>query len=388
VVLITAELTGGIHGSALGGRTMGAGRYLALLGAIMGYFALVAQPLPPKYAKPLAYLFFLSGALSAIPALISIAGFDFQFLDVLFAGALSNTYGSALVERFTGFEWTAEAFCGFMLMRFGIRDIFVANHPWRWMPYIVVFCLGTLGGFRSFLLVFFILFMLQLYFEKLFRSRLFFGFLLSMFLAAVLILPFAEQLPLSVQRSISFLPVNVSPVARQDAESSLDFRLEVWRVVLAEEVPKHLFLGKGYNFDSMDLYLTQLGMQRGIYSGYEWVYVSSDYHSGPLTLIVAFGIFGVLAFAAFCWGALRALYANYRYGDPELNLINIFLLAYFITSLVFYLIFYGEFFLDLINFTGIIGLSLTLNGGVRRAGQSAIPADVESETEAPRLQPA
>lgn len=237
-------------------------------------------------------------------------------------------------------------------------------------------------------IIFFIMFMVQAYFERLLRSRLFFGFALGAILAGALILPFAEELPLSVQRSISFLPVKVSPVAREDAAASLDFRLEVWRVVLAEEVPKYLFLGKGYNFDSTDLYLTQLGMQRGIYSGYEWVYVSSDYHNGPLTLIVAFGIFGVLAFGAFCWGSLRALYANYLHGDPDLKMINTFLLANFITSLVFYLIFYGAFFLDLINFTGIIGLSLALNGGVRRAEQAAVPDEVQLESETPDLQSA
>jgi O-antigen ligase len=159
-------------------------------------------------------------------------------------------------------------------------------------------------------------------------------------------------------------------------------------MVLAEDVPKYFLLGKGYNFDSMDVYLTQLGMEHGIYGAYEQLLVLDDYHNGPLTLIVSFGIFGVLAFAAFCWGALRALYANYRYGDPALIRINTFLLAYFITILVVFLTFYGEFFIDLMSFSGIIGLSLTLNGGLRRAGQAAMQTEVESKAETPRLQPA
>jgi hypothetical protein len=387
VVLITAELTGGIHGSSFGSGTMGASRYLGVLGAIMGYFALVAQPVPLRYAKPLAYLFLLSGAVSVLHPLLTIAGSNFQLLNIFFSQAINNASGeSAIVERFTGMEWAAEAFCGFMIMRFGIRGIFDLHHPRRWLSFIVAFCLGLLGGYRSFIVTYFILFMVQFYFEKLFRSRLFFMFVLTGILAGALILPFADQLPLSVQRSISFLPVQVSPVAREDAQITLDWRLDVWRLVLAQDVPKYFLLGKGYNFDSTDLYLTQLGMARGIYSGYEWVLVSNDYHNGPLTLIVPFGIFGMLAFAAFCWGTLRALYANYRYGDPALIHINTFLLADFITSIVFYSIFFGAFYLDLITFTGIIGLSLTLNGGVRRAEQAAIRADVESEAEAPRLQ--
>lgn len=148
------------------------------------------------------------------------------------------------------------------------------------------------------------------------------------------------------------------------------------------------FLGKGYNFDSTDLYLTELGMARGIYSGYEWVLVSSDYHNGPLTLIIPFGIFGVLAFAAFCWGALRVLYANYQFGDPDLGNINTYLIAYFITKLIFFLIFYGEFFQDLGIFTGLIGLSITLNGGVRTGQQAAEQSVLEQEAELPQLQAA
>jgi O-antigen ligase len=244
------------------------------------------------------------------------------------------------------------------------------------------------GGYRSLVVIFFILFVFQLYFEKMFRSRLMIGFVLIGILASALILPFADQLPLSVQRSISFLPVQIDPAVREDALESSSWRLEMWQMVLGEEVPKYFLIGKGYNFDSMDVFLTQMGMTRGIYSAYDQLLVLDDYHNGLLTLIVSFGIFGILAFAAFCWGAVRALYANYRYGDPELGRINTFLLSYFIMKLVVFLTFYGEFYLDLMTFIGIIGFSLALNGGVRRAEQSVMRAGVESKAEVLSLQPA
>jgi hypothetical protein len=395
LVLATAGLTGGIHGNAFGSSIMGASRYLGVLGAIIGYFALVAQPVPPRYAKPLAYLFFLSGTVAAFHTLIAILGPNFEFLNGLFSNSINNASDESTgmgrfigIQRFTGLTWAAEAFCGFMIMRFGIRGIFDVHHPWRWLSFIGTFCSGLLGGYRSLFAEFFILIILQLYFEKLLRTRLFLGIVLGGILAAILIVPFTNQLPLPVQRAISFLPVKVDAAAREDAFESSSWRFEVWRRVLAEEVPKYFFLGKGYNFDSTDMYLIQLGMARGIYSAYDAFLFTSDYHNGPLTLMVPFGIFGLLAFAAFCWGAVRALYANYRYGEPDMKLINTFLLADFIMSLVVFWTYYGEFYLDLINFTGIIGLSLTLNGGVRRAGQAAMRAEVESKAEAPRLQPA
>ena len=245
VILITAELTGGIHGNAFGSKTLGASRYVAVFGAIMGYFALVAQPVPPKYAKTLAYCFVLSGAVAALHSLLLITGLNIPIVIAFFSDAINNGTGEAsLVERYTGLEWAAEAFCGFMIMRFGIRGIFDLHHPWRWLSFIVAFSLGLFGGYRSFVVIFIILFAVQFYFEKLYRSRLFFVFVLAGILASALILPFSDRLPLSVQRSISFLPVQLSPVAREDAFQSLDWRIDVWRLVLAQDVPKYFSSGK------------------------------------------------------------------------------------------------------------------------------------------------
>jgi UPF0716 family protein affecting phage T7 exclusion len=62
---------------------------------------------------------------------------------------------------------------------------------------------------------------------------------------------------------------------------------------------------------------------------------------------------------------LRVLYRNYLYSEPELKSLNTFLLAQFVARLVFYVGFYGQFYLDLMIFTGSVGLSLALNSGVR-----------------------
>jgi hypothetical protein len=60
------------------------------------------------------------------------------------------------------------------------------------------------------------------------------------------------------------------------------------------------------------------------------------------------------------------LYSNYRWGDPKLHRLNTFLLAFFVARLLFYFTLYGQFDLDLMVFTGTVGLSLSLNGGVSR----------------------
>lgn len=389
IVLITAQQTGGIHARAFGSDAWGAMRYFQVLGAIVGYFAFVGQPVAPHRAKLMAGLFFLSGATSVIPVLIALAGPGLQPLSVAFTQtsimSTDRTIFSENLQRFIGTMFLSQAVGCFMLLWFGIRGILDWHKPWRFITFASMVALGLLGGFRSFLIVFGIISLVQFYFEGLVRSRFFLWFSMAGIIGLVLLFAFAEQLPMPVQRSISFLPVQIDPAVRLDAASTWDWRLEMWRKTLPI-VPRYLLLGKGFNFDGTDYYLTSLGASRGIAQSYDAAMISSDYHQGILTLIIPFGIWGLLAFFAFCVASLRVLYRNYRYSPPELRSLNTFLLSYFVGRLIFYIVFYGEFYLDLGLFTGAIGLSLSLNGGVRQEAELTMPAPTVS-TEDLRLQP-
>jgi hypothetical protein len=389
IVLFTAYETGGIHARALGSDAWGAMRYFQVLGAIAGYFAFVSQPVAAHRAKLMATLFFLSGATSALPVLITLAGPGLQSLLVLFGTssvvANETTIFALDLQRFVGLTFMSEAVCWCMLLRFGIRGILDLHRPWRFITFAGMAALGLLGGFRSFLILFGVVSLVQFYFEGLFRSRFFVWFSMAGVLGGTLLFAFADKLPGAVQRSISFLPVQIDPAIRRDATGTLDWRLEMWRETLPI-VPRYLLLGKGYNFDGSDYYLTTRGAERGIARSYDAAMISSDYHQGILTLIIPFGIWGILAFLAFCAASLRVLYRNYRYTPPEMRTINTFLLSYFTGRLIFYVIFYGEFDLDLMLFTGVIGMSLSLNGGIRQEAAVTLSAPVES-TEDLHLQP-
>jgi hypothetical protein len=57
---------------------------------------------------------------------------------------------------------------------------------------------------------------------------------------------------------------------------------------------------------------------------------------------------------------------NQRYGDPAHLRVNTFLLAFFVMKTTWFFVAYGSFQNDLAIFTGMVGLSCALNGGVRR----------------------
>jgi O-Antigen ligase len=382
-VLVTMIATGGLHSRAFGSQEWGATRYLSVFGAIIGYFALIAQPTPPNQVKLMSAMYFLPGGLWLFSILFYLAGLYFLlplFPTYVFQESSIFTTGEQ-VERFVGLYFMSQFICGFMLMRYGIRGLFDWHRPWRLLIFLTIFAIGMFGGFRSYLLLAVFLFIIQFYFEKLHRTSLLWIILVGCLLAGIFTASFSEELPLSFQRALSFIPgIKVAPAARYDAQSTLQWRLDMWRVVMPL-VPQYLFLGKGYGFDSSDFNLAEIAAEREIAHGYydpadNASMVSGDYHQGILTLIIPLGVWGVLAFGVFCWGGIRVLYANYRYGDPELKQINTFFLSYFIALIIFYLTVYGSFYQDLMFFVGTVGLSLSFNGGVRQKSAVAVKPEL------------
>jgi hypothetical protein len=393
ITTIIWKQSGGIGGYVFGTENWGAGRYVGVLGAIVGYFAFMAKPVPLEKVKLLTSLHFLSGMSSVWPVLIVLAGPSFYILLGLFPSTLQAgvqfSFGEGeIYERYTGVMFMAQAVIWFLVLRFGVKGIFNLHRPWRLIMLLAMFALGLLGGFRSFVVLLILLFGFQIWLEGLLFTRFFANVLMVGVMAASLLIPFATKLPLAFQRSFAFIPmIEIDPAARYEAEGTSEWRLDMWTVVLPE-VPKYLWRPKGYNFSSTDLELTEQAMKTGRFAQYEGAIVTSDYHQGPLSLIIPLGIYGFVAFLAFVVGSLRALYRNYRYSDPELKLVNTFLLSFFLTRLIYFMGFYGAFYLDLLVFTGTVGLSLAVNAGVRSARKVAEEQAAHAPSKVLRFEPA
>jgi len=99
-------------------------------------------------------------------------------------------------------------------------------------------------------------------------------------------------------------------------------------------------------------YLNKAVRRGVIYTVDEATLINGTYHQGILTIIIPFGIWGLLLFGWFCWSALKILCRNSRYGSESLRVINVFLLSMFICRLVFFIFLYGQFEMDLPVFVG------------------------------------
>ena len=372
VVIITAELTGGFGLRSMGSNVYGGKKYATLIIGILSFFAIIARPIPRKKANLYitlyfagSFIFFLSDLYPIIPEPL-----HFIYLLIPLSDRGMDQFGDFQLQlgvtRLSGIAGTAGAVFYWMLARHGIRDIFLSGKPWRPLVLVISFLMIFMGGFRSSIIGALIVFGLIFYLEKMHRTGMLLVVILVGMMGGALLVPLASHLPFTFQRSLAWLPLKIDPEARMDAEGSTQWRLDIWESLLPE-VPKYLMLGKGYAF-SAETFNESMGrnatFQKIIDPSQNPLALSSDFHSGPLSVVITFGIWGVLVWLWYWAAGFRVVWRNYHYGDPALRHLNLMLYALFVARVFGFLFIFGGVVEDVAAFAGIIGLSLALNHGV------------------------
>jgi hypothetical protein len=385
VGVVTAHFTGGIGAKAVGSDVFGGKRYVFFWAAIAGYFALSSVPVPNNRRQLLAGLFFLSSATAALSNFAFMLGEKFYFLFLLFPpewaiAQAASEYQLGGFTRIGGLAPASLAMISFLLVRYGIKGTLSLRSPWRLALLLFAMTAGLFSGFRGTLALMLMLFAIQFFLEGLHKTKFLGVVVVACVLIGATVLPIADRLPLPVQRCLTMLPLDLDATAIDAARGSTDWRLEMWRSVIPD-IPKYFWLGKGFAIDPKDLYFAQQNISLRVIAPYEAALVAGDYHSGPLTLMLPFGIWGVLGFIWFCVASLKVLWRNYKYGDEEIHNLNTYLLTIFIARLAYFILIFGAFYMDLAIFTGIIGLSVSLNRGVASPKTAPEPVAAEPEEE-------
>ena len=374
-IILTMELTGGIGFHQLGSSGGGGKKYVYCFTGIAIFFALVSRGIPKNKRNFYIFIYFFSTTLCVLGDIGPKLPQPFNYINLLIppSGQAFEANTALGSTRFGLISAGCNAALSWMLARFGIRGIFFVASPWRLPAFCFLTAASQLGGFRSVLIAFIIVFVFLFFLERLHRTKLLFIFLLGGALTTAFMVPFAGHLPKVMQRSLAFLPfANVNPEVRMDADGSTEWRLQIWRDLLPQ-IPHYLLLGKGYSFTEADFqymgggaFAGQANAAAQLDSSQQALALSSDFHSGPLSTLIGFGIWGVIGMLWLMAATLWLLYRNYRYGDMELQTINAFLLASCVTSIIIFLFVFGAFQNDIGNFAKLAGLSVALNWGVCR----------------------
>ena len=369
VTYLTARLTGGIGLHQLGGDTGGGKKYLYILLGIAAYFALTSRVIPKEQRPLYIALWVLAGASQGIGEVAAVLGGPFHALNLLFPSGLNEAGASVGKTRLGSLGTVFGGLITYMLVRFGLRGIFLSTHLWRPAAFLLMFPFTLVGGFRGFLIGSLAIYTLMFFLEGLHRTKL----LPMAVLAGLLFTPvlgfFSDQLPLTFQRSMSFLPLKWDESVLVDTENSTGWRLALW-AALWPQVSEHLLLGKGYSMSAEDFQMIQGGAFAGQIRtqdpAQQALALSGDYHSGPLSTLIPFGIWGAIGILWLFAAGLFVAYRNYRYGDPDLQTFNTFGLACSIWSVVSFFIIFGAYPNAVADSARGLGFTMALNWGVSR----------------------
>lgn len=134
----------------------------------------------------------------------------------------------------------------------------------------------------------------------------------------------AVPLPERVQRTLSFLPGDWDQDVMDNAENSVEWRVEMWETVLTGDSISNWYIGDGFGFPRSELeYFTELYVSGAATPDQLATYfiITGGLHSGPLSAAKFVGIFGFVLYMVLAiviayrfvklWGRI------YRYGESR-----------------------------------------------------------------------
>lgn len=121
---------------------------------------------------------------------------------------------------------------------------------------------------------------------------------------------FVDALPANIQRTVSLLPgVKTYGEDARLAQQSISWRMDVWAYAITR-IPEYLMVGRGLVTDVS----AAAWMQESYYVSPEFAWMVSNYHSGPLSIILTFGLSGAITWFGFLFTSVhRGITALRRY---------------------------------------------------------------------------
>jgi hypothetical protein len=325
-----------------GGTKYGGFGYVLLITSVMAYFY---SPYVTLGRKNIVWILVATAFASAIPFAIELSiivtGGATGWLMSFFTLLPEYTMEAVRVGEMGLARVSSGRTLGIALVTLAL--VFRYNNPLKFLLKIA-FLFGGIGlvllsGFRSVLVA--VGMTVAWWFWARSRHRvgaamlILFGFATAWMGAVVM----GSSLPGPFQRALSFLPgVYVDPLVAASAQASLDWRFDVWRHCI-KHVPEFLLLGRGIVTDVISL----AWMRREFYVTPEFYYEMKSYHSGPLSLLLDFGLPGLIAgtlfFVSVCtegWAFLRR--SKPDYGDVIWRFYLYSLISASVSALSFFLL--------------------------------------------------
>ncbi len=179
---------------------------------------------------------------------------------------------------------------------------------WNVLLLIISFGIITLTGFRSYTVAGLGVLLVYGLFKSPSKGFFIFGVVVASLIGWSLLYLISPHLPIGIQRSISFIPaMRVPDEVLMNGATSVEWRVEIWNYCFAY-VKEYLLIGRGVTYNVVDIIENTSSYDiRGGTTWFRWH--THSYHSGPLTLLVDFGIPGLLMHLFFAYHAIKVLWS-------------------------------------------------------------------------------
>jgi hypothetical protein len=344
VIIATAVVRGsGLR--FLGSSLWGGMGYIKVV--LAGAFVLTSRYIPLT-DKQLRLTILLMLSLSLLP----VAS---QFLYVLSRGSIYQqyyfveAYVGGLMESLNAIETGRGAVRFHMLATLSSNLLLcgLALIPWKsfykvliGLLLFIVLLMAGLSGFRgSFLLAVGTLFILVVITAEDKKYVRLVSLMAIVFMSLAIVYPFTNLLPGSIQRTLSWLPGADIPIEiKIEAMNSVVHRTRVWQMAW-NEVPQYLWIGKGFTINPADILAITVRQDWALNA-----FLSHNYHSGPLSMLLDTGLFGFIFGTGFM---LTSCYEAYRQmsrlpDDAFLKRFYMVFLAQYIYSVPAFFLIFGD----------------------------------------------
>jgi hypothetical protein len=305
--------------------SMVGGRPYFEIALAFGAFVVLSRVQVSDFIAKIFPLFFVipswcTGLLDVIGRLSPQTGF---ILNSIYSGVGSRDVVGAVQQqaqlgetRMGGLQYAGSSLVLALYAKYNPLTLISPLHPVRALLLILAVVAILLSGFRSVVLFAMIAFLLSSVLRGNFKDLWIAG--AGLLLALLLLISVQGsliQLPIAVQRTLSWLPGDWNQGAVADAEASTQWRVEMWGWAWNDErILRDRVWGQGFglSIDDMNLIVSSMMAGQGGQSllggsDRESFMLTGSFHSGPLSSIKYIGVVGlVLYYPLMCYMAWLA----------------------------------------------------------------------------------
>lgn len=345
----------GLH--ALGSSAEGSRQGLMMMLGPLAYIC-GSSVFPPSvtFLSRIPWYCLLLGIITSIPNLLTsffpgLAPYLYYLTDNVNLDAYRESLGyDTDIVRGGGFGSIGMYLELFLIAYYPIYSWWRPHRWWVSILFLISFVGVIEGGFRSSMALYGFIFLVGTWCYCSWRSL----FLLPVACLVVFTVSVCAQsglvdLPLSMQRSLSFLPGRWDAVVLESTAGSNDFRQNIEQVYKREYLYKSPWVGNGFLFDTREADMltdmSRYGDTGDHYFTAKAFIVSKTYHVGWISLYDTVGLIGGIAFVALgvsmIWMSSRAVWGRIDYQAPLFPL-KVWLLCNITREFVGYFTVFGD----------------------------------------------